>query len=152
MAIEPLGSMMSLQNQSTLRTQSDIRPQQTESTDAVSAEAAKLVDATTAGVVETQAQQKNPDGQTGNSQNGGNDYIQTFEQKQDKIKKAVEQMNKNMNNSEAIFGIHEGTNRVTIKIVDKDTKKVIKELPPEKTLDMIAKVWEMAGIMVDEKR
>ncbi len=152
MAIEPLGSMMSLQNQNTLRTQSDTRPQQTESTDAVSAEAAKLVDATTAGVVETQAQQKNPDGQTGNSQNGGNDYIQTFEQNQDKIKKAVEQMNKNMNNSEAIFGIHEGTNRVTIKIVDKDTKKVIKELPPEKTLDMIAKVWEMAGIMVDEKR
>lgn len=152
MAIEPLGSMMSLQNQNTLRTQSDTRPQQTESTDAVSAEAAKLVDATTAGVVETQAQQKNTDGQTGNSQNGGNDYIQTFEQNQDKIKKAVEQMNKNMNNSEAIFGIHEGTNRVTIKIVDKDTKKVIKELPPEKTLDMIAKVWEMAGIMVDEKR
>ena len=152
MAIEPLGSMMSLQNQNTLRTQSDTRPQQTESTDAVSAEAAKLVDATTAGVVETQAQQKNPDGQTGNSQNGGNDYIQTFEQNKDKIKKAVEQMKKNMNNSEAIFGIHEGTNRVTIKIVDKDTKKVIKELPPEKTLDMIAKVWEMAGIMVDEKR
>ena len=61
-------------------------------------------------------------------------------------------MNKNMFNSEAVFGIHEGTNRVTIKIVDKDTKKVIKELPPEKTLDMIAKVWEMAGILVDEKR
>ena len=33
-----------------------------------------------------------------------------------------------------------------------ETKEVIKEFPPEKTLDMIAKVWEMAGIMVDEKR
>ena len=44
------------------------------------------------------------------------------------------------------------TNRVTIKIVDKKTKEVIKEFPPEKTLDMIAKVWEMAGLMVDEKR
>ena len=32
------------------------------------------------------------------------------------------------------------------------TKETIKELPPEKTLDMIAKVWEMAGSMVDEKR
>ena len=31
-------------------------------------------------------------------------------------------------------------------------QKTIKELPPEKTLDMIAKVWEMAGILVDEKR
>ena len=41
---------------------------------------------------------------------------------------------------------------VKIKIIDRDTKKVIKELPPEKTLDMIAKAWEMAGILVDEKR
>lgn len=70
------------------------------------------------------------------------------------IKKAVEEINKSAMNdqAEAIFGIHEKTHRVTIKIVDKETKKVIKEYPPEKTLDMIAKVWEMAGIMVDEKR
>jgi flagellar protein FlaG len=68
------------------------------------------------------------------------------------IKKAVEDINKKANNSEAIFGIHEATNRVMIKIVDKETKEVIKELPPEKTLDMIAKVWELAGILVDEKR
>ena len=61
-------------------------------------------------------------------------------------------MNKQMHDSEAIFGIHEKTNRVTIKIVDKETKEVIKEYPPEQTLDMIAKVWELAGIMVDEKR
>lgn len=70
----------------------------------------------------------------------------------EKIKKAVEDMNKRMFESEAQFGIHEGTNRVTIKIVDKKTKEVIKELPPEKTLDMIAKAWEMAGLMVDERR
>ncbi len=67
------------------------------------------------------------------------------------LKKAVEELNKNAKNSEAIFGIHDATNRLTIKIVDKDTKKVIKEYPPEKSLDMIAKVWEMAGLMVDEK-
>lgn len=67
------------------------------------------------------------------------------------IKKAVEDINRKANNSEAIFGIHEGTNRVTIKLVDRDTKEIIKELPPEKTLDMIAKIWEMAGLMVDER-
>lgn len=71
---------------------------------------------------------------------------------QAQIKKAVEDINKKANSSEAIFGVHEGTNRVTIKIVDKQTKEVIKEFPPDKTLDMIAKVWEMAGLMVDEKR
>ena len=70
----------------------------------------------------------------------------------EQIKQAVEKLNKSMPNSEAVFGIHEGTNRVTIKIVDRSTKEVIKELPPEKTLDMIARVWEMAGLLVDEKR
>ena len=71
---------------------------------------------------------------------------------QEALKKAVESINKNAANTEAVFGIHEGTNRVTIKLVDKDTKETIKELPAEKTLDMIARVWEMAGILVDEKR
>ena len=56
-----------------------------------------------------------------------------------------------MPHSEAVFGIHDGTNRVMIKIVDKDTREVIKEFPPEETLDMIAKVWELAGIMIDER-
>lgn len=67
------------------------------------------------------------------------------------LKKAIEEINKKAENSEAIFGIHDATNRVTIKIVDKDSKQVLKEYPPEKTLDMIAKVWELAGLLVDEK-
>ena len=68
------------------------------------------------------------------------------------LKKAVEEINKRATNSEAIFGIHDATNRVTIKIVNKDTKEVLREFPPEQTLDMIAKVWELAGLLVDEKR
>jgi len=74
------------------------------------------------------------------------------EASQDQLRKAVEDLNKKMSNSEVAFGFHEGTNRVMIKIIDKETKKVIKELPPEKTLDLIAKAWELAGIMVDERR
>lgn len=68
------------------------------------------------------------------------------------LKNAVEQINRKSANMEAIFGYHEGTNRVMIKIIDKDTKEVKREYPAEKTLDMIQKVWEMAGLMVDEKR
>jgi flagellar protein FlaG len=68
------------------------------------------------------------------------------------IKKAVEEINRTSASTEAVFGYHEGTHRVTIKIVDKDTKEVKREYPAEKTLDMIQKVWEMAGLMVDEKR
>ena len=68
------------------------------------------------------------------------------------LKKAVEDINRNSSNTEAIFGYHEGTNRVTIKIIDKDTQEVKREYPAEETLDMIQKIWEMAGLMVDEKR
>mgnify|MGYP002518115603 CR=1 FL=1 len=69
------------------------------------------------------------------------------------IKQAVSDINKRINpNTVAKYGFHDETNRVTIKIVDKNSDKVIKEFPAEETLDMIAKVWELAGIMVDEKR
>lgn len=92
----------------------------------------------------------NPEGKTakGDSGNNGSPKLAGTEA----LKKAAEEIKRNSKNSEAVFGVHDGTNRITIKIIDKDTKEVLKEYPPEKTLDMIAKVWEMAGLMVDEKR
>lgn len=90
---------------------------------------------------------KETSGESAGGQGAPNQHAQNAQ-----IKKAVEDINKKANNSAAIFGIHEETNRVTIKIVDKQTKEVLKEFPPEQTLDMIAKVWEMAGLLVDEKR
>lgn len=68
------------------------------------------------------------------------------------LKKAVAEINKQSENSTVQFGIHEETNRITIKILDKTTREVIREFPPEKVLDQIAKAWELAGLMVDEKR
>lgn len=85
-------------------------------------------------------------------QSGESTYAEEqMELSQEKIKKAVETINKQLSNTECQYGFHEKTNRVTLKIVDKETDKVIKEFPPEKTLEMIAKAWELAGILVDEK-
>jgi flagellar protein FlaG len=39
-----------------------------------------------------------------------------------------------------------------VKVLDKDTGKVVREIPPEKILDMVAKFMEKAGIIVDERR
>ena len=105
----------------------------------------------------------NSAGSNGDAQSGPQSFAQAQTKMQEteeqiqadnaKIKQAISEMTKNAkSNAEAVFGIHDKTNRVTIKMVDKDTKKVIKEFPPDETLDMIAKVWEIAGIMVDEKR
>jgi len=50
------------------------------------------------------------------------------------------------------YKVHEQTNRVMVKIVDSETDEIIREIPPEKTLDIFAKVLELAGLLVDEKR
>ncbi|CZR02654.1 flagellar protein flag protein [Trichococcus palustris] len=47
------------------------------------------------------------------------------------------------------FRIHEGTGRTLVQILDTQTKEVIKELPPEKMLDIVADLWKNIGITVD---
>lgn len=144
MAIEPISSVMTFQAQGNVVQKPQAAPaeaEKPENSSASSMDAAKYVDKTT-NVVEDSREK-------GQSNNG--DPGQDQQAYHDKVRKAVETLNKKMSNSEAVFGFHEDTNRVTIKIVDKSTKEVIKELPPEKTLDMIARVWEMAGILIDER-
>ena len=87
-----------------------------------------------------------------NTENGEDQSRPGNKPSENTIKQAVSDINKKINpNTIAEYGYHEKTNRVTIKIVDKDTDKVIKEFPAEETLDMIAKVWELAGMFLDEK-
>jgi flagellar protein FlaG len=146
MAVEPIGTMTAMQMQSTVRVQPITTQKEAENMDVNSANSATpKIDAMTAEVAKASESDTRDD-------NKEQQDRENTKAENEAIKNAVDKLNKNMFNSEAVFGIHEGTNRVTIKIVDKDTKKVIKELPPEKTLDMIAKMWEMAGILVDEKR
>jgi flagellar protein FlaG len=86
------------------------------------------------------------------SGNSGAENQQASEQRQPTMKD-VSEINKVINqNTIAEFGYNEPTNRITIKIKDKETDEVIKEIPSEKALEMLAKAWELAGIMVDEKR
>ena len=153
MAIEPLSSAMTYQVQPTVKAQ----PVTPVNTDVPADGQTVNVDEKTASVAQIQAQDN-----SGESEGNGSYQQQQSQQTQamntqaasEQLKKAIAEMNRKINNSheEAVFGIHEGTNRVMIKILDKETKEVVKEFPPEKTLDMIAKIWEMAGILVDEKR
>lgn len=148
MTVEPISSAMAYQAQGAAKTQ-ETAPVNTDVPE--EAQNTNNIDATTAAVTQTQAEDDKQD--DGSKQQSGSQNAQK-QVVSDPLKKAIAEMNKKINNSneEAVFGVHEETNRVMIKIVDKDTKEVVKEFPPEKTLDMIAKVWEVAGILVDEKR
>ncbi len=150
---EPLNSVMKYQAQAVERPQ-PVAPVNTE----VPEDGQTVnVDETTASVTrpQTENEKESESGGSGSQQQqaAGSRQAQV-QQQSEQLKKAIAEMNRKINNSneEAVFGVHEDTNRIMIKIMDKETKEVIKEFPPEKTLDMIARIWEMAGILVDEKR
>ena len=146
--IEPLSSAMTYQAQAVEKPQ-PVAPVNTE----VPEDGQTVnVDETTASVARPQAEDDKGSGEAGSQQQpaAGRQAQQAVPRKpqaqqSDQLKKAIAEMNRKINNS------NEDTNRIMIKIMDKETKEVIKEFPPEKTLDMIARIWEMAGILVDEK-
>ena len=153
MALEPLNSAMTFQAQDVVKPK--VQSVQPVDMEVLPEDQAARVDAATASVVKVQSEDDEAGSENGKGEDAGGNPRQALNPKQaasEPLKKAVAEMNRKINsNEEAIFGVHEDTNRIMIKIVDKDTKEVVKEFPPEKTLDMIAKVWEIAGILVDEK-
>lgn len=86
---------------------------------------------------------------TGNSHGNGQKEV-SEDQLRDAINKANNQMKPHRTRFE--FAYHEETRRVSIKVMDKETSEVIREIPPEKALEMLEKLWEIAGFLVDEKR
>ena len=142
MAIEPMNSVMTFQAQQ--MPQSNNTQKEVRTTDGQSFEPVKnIVDEQTLAIHKTENDGSNPE-QQNDKENG--DFNEEL------MRQAMKELNKKATNVEAEFGIHEKTNRITIKMVDKQTKEVIKELPPEKMLDMIARIWEVSGLIVDEKR
>jgi flagellar protein FlaG len=49
------------------------------------------------------------------------------------------------------MSVHEKTHQILVKVLNKETGELIREIPPEKTLDLVAKMMEIAGIIIDEK-
>lgn len=86
--------------------------------------------------------------------NSGFDSSQNKEQyEEQRLRSALNVANTKMKNTSTRceFSYHEATKRVSIKVIDKDTEEVIKEIPPEETLEMVERMWELAGLLVDER-
>lgn len=66
---------------------------------------------------------------------------------------AIEKANKDFKtiNTSLKFSIHEETKQILVKIIDNETKEVLREIPPEKILDMVASMLERVGLFVDKK-
>ncbi|WP_251006063.1 flagellar protein FlaG [Carnobacterium sp. ISL-102] len=71
----------------------------------------------------------------------------------EELEKSIEKANQYLLglNIQFDFKFHKGTGRAVVRLVDKQTAEVVKEIPPERMLDVIAGIWDMAGIVVDRK-
>lgn len=70
---------------------------------------------------------------------------------EDAIERANEKV-KHFGMRQCEFAYNKEAKRITIKVFDAQTKEVIREIPPEKTIEMIERLYDMEGILVDEKR
>lgn len=52
-------------------------------------------------------------------------------------------------NTQLSFKVHEGTGRPVIQLIETGTDRVVREIPPEKMLDIVAGIWDWAGLIVD---
>lgn len=82
---------------------------------------------------------------------------ETSERDAQKIKETVEKLNKELKNVDKSieFKIHEshegGLNRVSIKVVERESEKVIMEIPSEEAIEFSEKMEEITGILFDHK-
>ncbi len=72
----------------------------------------------------------------------------------DLLDRAIEIANKKLFalNRSAQYSIHEKTKQIMVKIVDTESGETIREIPPEKSLDVLANMWELTGIFLDERK
>jgi flagellar protein FlaG len=62
------------------------------------------------------------------------------------INKLIESLNRKLR-----FTVHEGSGRMQVMVVNGETDKVIREIPPKEFLDMISRIDEAIGMIFDEK-
>lgn len=72
---------------------------------------------------------------------------------EEQVIKALDQVLKALQGPMTTFevSVHKETNAIMVKVLNKETGELIREIPPEKTLDLVANMVQIAGIMIDER-
>ena len=62
----------------------------------------------------------------------------------DTLEKGIQQFNRRLK-----FDINKEINRIVIKVIDRDTDKVIREIPPSEIQNLLMKIREAIGLLYD---
>ncbi|CAM4279697.1 flagellar protein FlaG [Paenibacillus typhae] len=76
-----------------------------------------------------------------------------FSAGEEQVIKALDKALKALEGPEKSFevSVHKETKAIMVKVLNKETGELIREIPSEKTLDLVANMMHIAGILVDEK-
>jgi flagellar protein FlaG len=67
------------------------------------------------------------------------------------LEAALEEANKKLQGGGNVeFAVHEGSNRVVVRVVDPQSMEVVREFPNTDLLDMVSKLQELSGLALDE--
>lgn len=72
---------------------------------------------------------------------------------EEQLAEILEKLNRifDVMSTELRFKVHEGTKDIVVQVVEIKTGKVLREIPPERILDMITQMMKLVGLLVDEK-
>ncbi len=70
------------------------------------------------------------------------------------IRSMVKELNAavKMFNTNLSFSVDKDTGKTVIKVIDTETKEIIRQIPPEDALRVAAHIKELVGILYDHKR
>lgn len=83
---------------------------------------------------------------------------ETTKKENPNIKEIVDKLNKELEavDTSIEFKVHEsagnGLNRISIKVVEKESEKVIVEIPSEETIELAEKMEAITGLLFDHSR
>lgn len=68
------------------------------------------------------------------------------------LQQAIDRLNKTMTtyNTELRFKLDKESGEMQVSVINSETKEVIRKIPPDKILQIVAHIKEMLGLIVDE--
>jgi flagellar protein FlaG len=71
----------------------------------------------------------------------------------EKLQESVSVLNKTLKaiDKKYEFSIHKETDRPVVRVYDRNSGEIIKQIPPEEVLNILTKIRELIGIFIDER-
>jgi len=67
------------------------------------------------------------------------------------IAKGIEPRISTFKNTGISFSINKDLGKMVVKVIDKDTDEVIRQIPPEEMMRVMARMTEIVGMLMDKK-